>query len=164
MCDRLHKDYHASDLLRDIFSTGDSSRLYNQLVKEQKLFSTVSAYVTESIDDGLFLVEGRLQEGVSMEQGNAAIVSVLQQMIEEKISEEELTKVKNKIESYMLFGEVNILNRAMNLAYFDMLGNAADLNDELAKYKAVTADDIQRVANQIFQSKQCNTIHYYSKK
>jgi len=164
MCDRLHKDYHASDLLRDIFSTGDSSRLYNQLVKEQKLFSTVSAYVTESIDDGLFLVEGRLQEGVSMEQGNSAIVSVLQQMIEEKISEEELTKVKNKIESYMLFGEVNILNRAMNLAYFDMLGNAADLNDELAKYKAVTADDIQRVANQIFQSKQCNTIHYYSKK
>jgi zinc protease len=82
--DRLHKDYHASDLLRDILSTGDSSRLYNQLVKEQKLFSSVSAYVTESIDDGLFLVEGRLQEGVSMEQGNAAIVSVLQQMVEEK--------------------------------------------------------------------------------
>jgi zinc protease len=72
----------------------------------------VSAYVTESIDDGLFLVEGRLQEGVSMEQGNAAIVSVLQQMIEEKISEEELTKVKNKIESYMLFGEVNILKQS----------------------------------------------------
>ncbi|MBK8659924.1 MAG: insulinase family protein [Bacteroidetes bacterium] len=162
MCARNHADYHAADLLRDILSTGDSSRLYNELVKEQKLFSSVSAYMTESIDEGLFMIEGKLQEQVSMQQASDAIEAVLQNMVQVAIDETELTKVKNKIESYLLFGEVNILNRAMNLAFFEMLGHAGWANEELDKYRAVTAPQMQRVASEIFRPEVCNTLHYFA--
>lgn len=162
MCARNHADYHAADLLRDILSTGDSSRLYNELVKEQKIFSSVSAYMTESIDEGLFMIEGKLQENISMQQANEAIESVLSKMVQEGVDDTELTKVKNKIESYMLFGEVNILNRAMNLAYFEMLGNANDVNTEIEKYKSVTASQLKEVAAKIFRNEICSTMHYFS--
>lgn len=162
MCDRLSKDFHASDLLRDILSTGDSSRLYQQLVKEKKIFSSISAYSTETIDDGLMMVEGRLSQGISMETAEKAIEEALDAMVKEKVSDEELVKVKNKIEAYTTFGEVNVLNRAMNLAYFDMLGNPADVNKEIEKYAAVTPETLQQAAASIFRKENCNTLRYYS--
>lgn len=162
MYHRQHPDYHAADLLRDILSTGDSSRLYNELVKEKKMFSTISAYITESIDPGLFMVEGRMHPHVSMDEADAAIANVLSKVIHDGVTENELTKVKNKMESYMLFGEVNVLNRAMNLAYFEMLGNAADVNNELDKFRAVTVEQMQRVAKEIFKEEVCNTLLYFS--
>lgn len=162
MCARTHADFYASDLLRDILSTGDSSRLYQQLVKNKKLFSSISAYSTETIDAGLLMVEGRLSDGVTMETAEQAIEAVLQEITKTKIAEEELTKVKNKMEALIAFSEVNILNRAMNLAYFEMLGNASWVNDEPAKYAAVTAEQLQQVAVSIFRPENCNTIHYYS--
>ncbi len=162
MCERNHPDYYAIDLLRDILSTGDSSRLYHQLVKERKLFSSVSAYTTETIDNGLLMVEAKLNKGVTMQEAQAAIEEVLQQVIDAQVSEEELVKVKNKMESYLAFGETNILNRAMNLAYFEMLGDANGVNQEIAKYNAVSAEQMQRVAKQVFQKKNSNTIYYFS--
>lgn len=162
MCARTDKDFYASDLLRDILSTGDSSRLYQQLVKEKKLFSSISAYSTETIDNGLLMVEGRLSKDVSMDTANAAIEDVLIEMVNQKVSEEELIKVKNKIEAYTTFGEVNVLNRAMNLAYFEMLGNARDINKEVEKYTDVTALGIQEAAASIFRKENSNTIRYFS--
>ena len=159
---RTDVDFHASDLLRDILSTGDSSRLYQQLVKEKKLFSSISAYSTETIDDGLLMVEGRLSEGVSMEVAEKAIEESVSEMVNEKVSEEELVKVKNKIEAYVTFGEVNVLNRAMNLAYFEMLGNAGDVNKEVEKYAAVTSEKLQQAAAKIFRKENSNTIRYFS--
>ncbi len=163
MCARTHEDFHASDLLRDILSTGDSSRLYNELVKEQKLFSSIAAYTTETVDAGLLMVEGKLNKDVTMEAAEKAIEAVLEKMVTEKIDGKELVKVQNKMESYIAFGETNILNRAMNLAYYEMLGNAADVNKEIEKYQAVTPEKIQAVAASIFRKENLNTIRYYSK-
>jgi predicted Zn-dependent peptidase len=162
MCARADEDFHASDLLRDILSNGDSSRLYQQLVKEKKLFSSISAYSTETIDEGLLMVEGRLSKGVSMDEAETAIEEVLSEMVREKISDEELVKVKNKIEAYITFSEVNILNRAMNLAYFEMLGNANAVNGEIEKYRAVTSEKMQQAAAKIFRKENSNTIRYFS--
>lgn len=159
---RVDADFYAADLLRDILSTGDSSRLYQQLVKEKKIFSSITAYITETIDAGLFLIEGKLSKGFSIEEADKAVEECLQQVVAEKISDEELTKVHNKIESYLAFGETNILNRVMNLAYFEMLGNAAAVNDEIKKYTSVTADDIQQVAAKIFRKERSNTLKYLS--
>ena len=125
-------------------------------MKEKKLFSSISAYSTETIDNGLLMVEGRLSEGVSMDEAEKAIDEVLNEMVNVKVSDEELTKVKNKIEAYVTFGEVNVLNRAMNLAYFDMLGNAADVNREVEKYAAVTSDKLQQAAANIFRKENSN--------
>jgi predicted Zn-dependent peptidase len=162
MCARMDADFHASDLLRDILSSGDSSRLYQQLVKEKKIFSSISAYSTETIDDGLLMIEGRLSEGVSMDTAEKAIEESVNEMVNVKVSEDELQKVKNKIEAYVIFGEVNVLNRAMNLAYFDMLGNVNDVNKEVEKYAAVTSDKLQQAAAKIFRKENSNTIRYFS--
>ena len=162
MCARTHNNFHASDLLRDILSNGDSSRLYQQLVKDKKLFSSISAYTTETIDDGLMMIEGRLSEGVSMDTAENAINEVVKEMVDKRVDEHELTKVKNKIEAYVTFGEVNVLNRVMNLAYFDMLDQLADVNKEVEKYSAVTADKLQQAAAEIFREEKSNTIRYFS--
>lgn len=159
---RKSAEYYAADLLRDILSTGDSSRLYQQLVKEKKLFSSISAYMTETIDAGLFMIEGKLSEGVSMQTADKAIEEAVAQIQNEKLPEQELTKVKNKLESYLAFGEVNILNRAMNLAYFDMLGDAGAVNHEIEKYNVVTTQQIQETAQRIFSTASCNTIYYFA--
>ncbi len=159
---RTDADFHASDLLRDILSNGDSSRLYQELVKEKKLFSSISAYSTETIDDGLLMIEGRLSKDVSMDAADKAIEEAVTEMVNTKVSEGELKKVKNKIEAYVTFGEVNVLNRAMNLAYFDMLGNVADVNKEVEKYSAVTSDQLQQAAAKIFTKENSNTIRYFS--
>ncbi|MBL7779247.1 MAG: insulinase family protein [Chitinophagales bacterium] len=159
---RKSAEYYAADLLRDILSTGDSSRLYQKLVKEQKLFSSISAYMTETIDAGLFMIEGKLSEGASMQTADKAIEEAVAQIQNKKLPEQELTKVKNKLESYLAFGEVNILNRAMNLAYFDMLGDAGAVNHEIEKYNVVTTQQIQETAQRIFSTASCNTIYYFA--
>ena len=162
MCARKDANYYATDLLRDILSSGDSSRLYQELVKEKRLFSSIGAYISETIDAGLFVIEGKLNAEVQMDQANRAIEEVLAIICKEKINETELTKVKNKIEAYLVFGETNVLNRAMNLAYFEMLGNPDDINHETEKYLAVTSDKLHEIAGQVFKKENCNTLRYLS--
>lgn len=163
VCDRRNADYYVTDLLRDILGSGDSSRLYQGLVKEKKIFSSMAAYLTETVDAGLLVIEGKLNKDVSMDDANKAIEELLAKVAQEKISDTELTKVKNRIESFMTFGETNILNRAMNLAYFEMLGDPNEVNKEIDKYKAVTTNQLGEVASRIFRKENCNTIRYFSK-
>ena len=108
------------------------------------------------------MIEGRLSEGVSMDIAENAINEVVKDMVDERVDEQELTKVKNKIEAYITFGEVNVLNRVMSLAYFDMLGQLADVNREVEKYSAVTAQKLQEAAADIFREDRSNTIRYFS--
>jgi len=164
MPSRLHKDYQAYDLLSDILSQGQSSRLYNSLLKEQQLFSDVHAYITSSLDEGLFVIEGKLSEGVSVAAAEAAVWMELDKIAAEEVTETELTKVKNKSESIMVFAEMSLLDKAMNLAYYELLGDAADLNTEIDKYLAVTAAKIQHAAQQTFVREQCSTLYYLTAK
>ncbi|UKJ06544.1 M16 family metallopeptidase [Solitalea lacus] len=157
---RKEKEFYATDLISDILSRGDSSRLYRSLVKEQQLFSEINAYVSGDMDPGLFIVEGKLVEGIVMEEAEKAILEELNRMKNEQIPVEELTKVKNKIESTMVFSELNLLDKAMNLAYFELMGNAANYNLEKEKYQQVTAFQIQEQANAIFTENNCSTLYY----
>ena len=159
---RMGKKYHAADLISDILSNGESSRLNQTLVKQQKTFTNINAYITGEIDPGLFIVEGKLSDGVSFEQAEASIDSVLESLWKEPIAENELTKVKNNIEVKKVVSEVNILNKAMNLAYCEMLGDANLINTEIEQYQAVTTADIAATAQQIFSKNNCSTIHYKS--
>lgn len=159
---RLGPKYHTADLISDILSNGESSRLNQILVKQQKTFTNINAYVTGEIDPGLLIVEGKLSDGVSFEQGEESIGSVLESLWKEPISEKELTKVKNNIEVKKIVSEVNVLNKAMNLAYCEMLGDANIINTDIEHYQAVTAADIASTAQQIFRKNNCSTIHYKS--
>lgn len=164
MPERKHIDYQAYDLMSDILSQGQSSRLYNSLLKEKQLFSEIHAYITSSLDEGLFVVEGKLSEGIVMEDAEAAVWEELYKIAAEEVTETELTKVKNKSESIMVFAEMSLLDKAMNLAYYELLGDAADLNTEIDKYLAVTAPKIQHAAKQTFVREQCSTLYYLTAK
>ncbi len=161
---RMDDNYQAFDLMADILSQGHSSRLYNSLLKEQQLFSDIHAYITSSIDAGLFVVEGKLSEGITIEAAEAAVWEELLKMTDEEVTETELTKVKNKSESIMVFAEMSLLDKAMNLAYYELLGDASSLNTEINKYLAVTAEKIKLAAQQTFVRQQCSTLYYLTAK
>jgi zinc protease len=160
MPDRENSEYQTYDLMADILSQGQSSRLYNSLLKEQQLFSDVHAYITSSIHEGLFIVEGKLVEGVTVEQAEAAIWEELFQLTQEEVTYDELTKVKNKSESIMVFAEMSLLDKAMNLAYYELLGDADTLNTEIDKYLAVTPQRILSAAKETFQKQKSSTLYY----
>jgi len=157
---RRDQDYQAYDLMADVLSQGQSSRLYNSLLKEQQLFSDVHAYITSSMDEGLFIVEGKLGEGVTVEDAEKAVWAELEKISTEQVTETELTKVKNKSESIMVFAEMSLLDKAMNLAYYELLGDAAGLNTEIDKYLAVDAATILNAAKKTFVREQCSTLYY----
>ena len=160
MPERMSVAYQSYDLLSDILSQGQSSRLYNSLLKEQQLFSDIHAYITSSIDEGLMVVEGKLREGVSVETAEAAIWAELEHIKSEPVTANELTKVKNKSESIMVFAEMSLLDKAMNLAYYELLGDAALLNSEIDRYQSVTAAQIQEAAQQLFVKEKSSTLYY----
>lgn len=160
MASRLDADYQVYDLLSDVLSQGQSSRLYNSLLKEQKLFSEINAYITSSLDEGLFVVEGKLVAGVAMADAEKAIWQELEKISTELVSEEEMTKVKNKSESIMVFAEMSLLDKAMNLAYYELLGDAAKLNTEINKYLAITAAQLQKVAAKTLVKEKSSTLYY----
>ncbi|MCZ4222331.1 M16 family metallopeptidase [Pedobacter rhodius] len=157
---RLSNDYYAYDLLSDILSGGKSSRLHNSLLKEQQLFSDINAYISSSLDPGLFIVEGKLVEGVSIERAEAAIWAELEKIKTELVAADELTKVKNKVESVLVFSEMNLLDKAMNLAYYELLGDADILNKEAAQYLKVEAEDIKRISKETFEKNSSSTLYY----
>lgn len=160
---RHSPDFFATDMLSDVLSNGDSSRLYRQLKKERKLFSDIDAYTTGTFDAGLLVIEGKLTEGVSMEQAQAAIWEVLDDLKNVKILENELQKHKNKLESSTVFSECNFLNKAINLAFYEAMGDAKLINEEITYYLELTTDDLQRVANDIFRQENCSALYYFSK-
>nr|WP_199157746.1 pitrilysin family protein [Pedobacter sp. ASV2] len=157
---RLSDDYYAYDLLSDILSRGQSSRLYNSLLKEKQLFSDINAYISSSLDPGLFIVEGKLIEGITIETAEKAIWVELEKIKAELVSKDELTKVKNKVESVLVFSEMSLLDKAMNLAYYELLGDADLLNQETAQFLKVTADDIKRISNETFNKNSSSTLYY----
>jgi len=157
---RLSNDYYAFDLLSDILSRGQSSRLYNSLLKEQQLFSDINAYISSSLDPGLFIIEGKLVEGVAIETAEKAIWAELEKLKTELVSDTELTKVKNKVESILVFSEMSLLDKAMNLAYYELLGDAALLNKETAEFLKVQSADIKRIANETFGKNSSSTLYY----
>ncbi len=160
MSSRLDNDYYASDLISDILSNGDSSRLFSKLVKEEKMFSELQAFISGDMDNGMFIVTGKLMQGVEVNAAEQAIYQELEKIKNELVNPVELQKVKNKIESTLTFSEVSILTKAMNLAYFELLGGAGKINDEISHYEKVTPQDIQRVANNMFRTENDSTLYY----
>ena len=159
---RLDRRYYIIDLLTDILSGGGSSRLYQSLVKEKQLFSNIECHHFGSTDDGLVVIEGKLVKGVKMEVAEKAIEIELEKMKSELVSETELQKVKNKIESMIAFEDMSVMSRANSLAHYEILGDAAWMNDELEKYGMVNTEDILQESRNIFRNSNCNTIHYLS--
>tara|TARA_R110002072_G_scaffold87392_3_gene197251 strand:- start:433 stop:1671 length:1239 start_codon:yes stop_codon:yes gene_type:complete len=164
MPERLHPDFYATDLITDILSLGNSSRLYRRLVKEKSLFNDLNAYITGDIDPGLLIIAGKLNPGVEMNLAEKAIEDELQKLVNELVPEEELQKVKNKMQAAYEFGQTTILNKAMALAISAFIDRAELVNEEIESYKKVDVQQIQQVAKELFRKENCSTLYYKAKK
>jgi zinc protease len=159
---RMDHRYYVSDLITEILSGGGSSRLFQSLVKEKKLFSNIECYHFGTVDAGLLAIEGKLVKGVKMEDAEAAINIELEKLKSEKIADSELDKVKNKTESMMAFEDMSLMNRASSLAFYELMGGANLINSELERYNKVTTDDIRELSRNIFREENSSTIWYLS--
>ena len=160
MSNRMHPDYYVYDMITDILSNGRSSRFIQSLVQEQKLFTSIDAYISGSLDEGLLHVTGKPVEGASLGQAEEAIWKELEKMKTVPVSEQELEKVKNRYESEQIFNNINYLNVATNLAFFELTGKAEDINEEVGKYRAVTAEQIQAISARCFVPENCSILYY----
>ena len=163
MMERNHPHYYAVDLACSILGRDKSSRLYQTLVKEKKLFNSISSSLTESVDPGLFVIQGKLNDGIEMKKAEQAIEEVLQDFIEKNpISKQELTKVKNQEETSLQFANMELLARAMKLAFCAHLGNPNLINEEQEKIQGVVLGDLHQEVKSILQKTNCSTLYYYN--
>lgn len=160
MCNRYHRAYHAFDIITDLLSNGRSSRFIQTLVQEKKLFTSIDAYISGSLDEGLLHITGKPASGVSLEEAEEAVWQELDKLKTVPVSEQELEKVKNRYESEQIFNNINYLNVATNLAFFELLGRAEDINLEVGKYRSVTVEQIQETARRAFVPENCNVLYY----
>ena len=157
---RKEAGYHECDLITEIMGNGYASRLYQTLVKEQQVFSNINCYHTGSIDPGLLVIEGKVKEGKTIEEADAAVQAQIQLLLRNGITDAELQKAQNKIESMIAFEDMSILSRANNLAFYELLGDAALINKELDKYAAVTVQSLMNTAHIVFADNNENTLIY----
>ncbi len=157
---RFHPDYYAVDLMSDVLSRGQSSRLYQQLVKEKEIFTSVSSFVMSTIDPGLFVVSGRVKEGIDLKDAEKEVDAILQKIVDDGTTEEELEKVKNQAEASLEFGDVEVMNRAMNLAFATLSGDPDWVNQEGRLISSVTLQDIKRVAGEVLRDENSSVMYY----
>jgi predicted Zn-dependent peptidase len=163
MVSRNHEDFAASDLISDLLSNGKSARLYQQLVKEKQIFSNIDAYITGDADPGLLLISGAVSEDISMEKAEEHLKEELNKLIREEVDSEELQKVKNKVEAVHEFSKTSVLHKAMNMSFYELLGDAERINTEIEAYRKVTPEDIKRVSNYLLNETNCSTLYYQKK-
>ena len=160
MPERRNKDYHTCDLVTDLLAAGQSSRLIQHLVHRDKLFTSIDAYIQGSIDKGLLFVIGRMTDDTSFSTAEEAVWRELEELKVKPINKDELEKVRNRSESERTFNNINYLNRAINMAQLELIGQDRELADELRRYCAITADDVQRLSKAIFLKRNCSVLYY----
>lgn len=160
MSDRYQQEYHVCDLITDILSAGQSSRLIQRLINTRKLFTSLDAYIQGSLDAGLLYIMGRLSDGVTFEEAEQAVWHELDTLKRVAVPDEELNKVRNRSESERTFNNISYLNRAINLAQLELIGQDPTLEDELTRYCSVTAEDIKHTSRKIFTKKNCSVLYY----
>jgi zinc protease len=164
MTEKMHQDFYIADTISDILSTGTSSRLYENLVKNEKAFVEIDAYITASNDVGLFVIEGKIAADCAVERAEALVWNELEKLKTTLILDKEMQKIKNKMLTYMQFSEASLLNRAIALAYFELLGDANQINQEIEAYEKVNPMHIQKFAQQYFTKERSNTLYYLKQK
>ncbi|MCF2486819.1 pitrilysin family protein [Dyadobacter sp. CY347] len=157
---RYENGFYATDLLSDILGRGKSSRLYQSLLKERSIFNSISASVTSSLDPGLLLIKGNLNPNVTLDEADAAVTEILSEIVANGANDDEVTKVKNQSEASLAFSEVELLNRAMNLAFAANAGNVDWANEDAEIIRNLTSEDIHKAAKSVLRPENASTLYY----
>jgi len=164
MTGRFTNDFYTADLLNDILSRGHSSRLYNTLVKEKEIFSSISSFTMGTIDPGMLVISGRVKEGIDLESAEAEIDNVLSSLVADGLDAKELQKVKNQAQTTMEFEKVEVTNRALNLAFATLSGDTDLINQEAGRIESITQDDVIRVASNLLTQQNSSVLYYHAEK
>jgi len=164
MSSRLDPAFYAADLLSDILSGGNSARIDERLIKGQKLFTEADVFLSGENEPGLFIATGKINDGVDFEFARKAMFEEVRQTADSLITPHELEKVKNKVEAEQVYNEIGYLEKAMQLAAYEILGDAGLINEQAERYRNVSPDDIREVASEILREGNCNTLNYLSLK
>lgn len=164
MGNRLSRDFFLGDMASDLLAGGDSARLYERLIKRKRLFASANAYISGDVDNGMFVFTGQLLPTTSEAAAEEAIWKEITDLQAGNISEYEIEKVKNKFEANTLFGELNVMNKAMNLGYYEMIGDLPLINREVEIYRSLTADDVADFSTRTFSKENSSTLIYRAAK
>ncbi len=161
MGDRRSEEFYLGDLTSDLLAGGDSARLYDRLVRQRRLFASVNAYILGSIERGLFILSGQLLPNTTEEQAEEALWQEALALADPaQITPYELEKVKNKFEANTLFGELNVMNKAMNLGFYELTGDLSLINREVEIFRSITAEEVATFARSCFRRDRSNTLIY----
>ena len=163
MGDRLSRDFFLGDMTSDLLAGGDSARLYERLIKRKRLFASTNAYISGDVDRGMFVFTGQLLPSTTETEAEAAIWEEIDDMKAGNITEYEVEKVKNKFEANTLFGELNVMNKAMNLGYYEMIGDLGLINREVEIYRSLQATDVADFSKRTFRKENSSTLIYRAK-
>ncbi len=163
MGNRLSPDFFVGDMTSDLLAGGDSARLYDRLIKRKRLFATANAYISGDLDCGTFCFTGQLLPTTSVEAAEEAVWAEISELQQGKVSKYEIAKVKNKFEANTLFGELNVMNKAMNLGYYEMTGDISLINREVDIYRSLGAEDVADFSRRIFRRENSSTLIYRAK-
>ena len=155
--------FYSGDLLSDLIGRGLSSRIYKELVSDKRLFTTAGASVTGNFDPGLFIVSGMLSPGVDFDKAENALDKIIDDVKNGEILDSELEKIKNKVESTFLFNNINHSDIAFHLVWFELMGNAGNINKEVNRYREVKKEDLRSFACEYLKDNQSSVLYYTSK-
>jgi predicted Zn-dependent peptidase len=160
----MSDDFYVLDLLTDLLSGGESGRLHVKLVREKNIFSEINAFLSSDIDPGLMILTGKLMAGIRIEDAENAVNEVISELQDELPEQNELEKVKNRFESSTVLMNTGILHKAMNLSFYELLGDASLINTEIDRYRATTGKMVQEAAGKYLVPYNCSTLYYLSSK
>jgi len=158
MSHRKSFEYYIADLLSDALGREKSSRLYNKLKKELNLVSEISSYITGSLDEGLLIISGKMNNGVNLEKLDKELWQELEAFLGKPMPQIEIDKLNIKIRTAREFQDQGLLNRAMNLCHYELLGDAAAINEDINVYQSITTENMLEVGKAILQKKNCSLL------
>ena len=168
--DALYQTYHIPgrkedsfmiyDILSDILGRGKQSYLYNLLVVKNKIFTSMVCYHTGTADTALLVIEGKVNKGVDLEDAELALQSALESFQLEGITTQALEQARNQALSTHAFSRLEVLNLAMQLAYYEWLGDADQINTEEKLIEEVTLEQVVRAAQTTLKVSRSNTLLY----
>lgn len=162
MAERKSEGYYLADLLSDEIGKDKSGKLYLTLKKEKALVHEINAYITGSIDEGLLIITGKLSPGKNFEELDLNLWEILETFKNSPISAHDLNRLKMKGKTSKAFQEQGLLNRAMNLSFFELLGDAEGINQEEEIYNAIEAEHLQAYAQLILKKENCSRLYIQS--
>lgn len=162
-CKRKDKEFYPTNLISHLLSNGDSALLTENLTQKKKIFTHIESLLTETFDEGLFIINGTPADGVSLQQAEKALWTEIEKFISNPIKSKQLQKVKNKTQTLLYYSELNIETKARMLSVFEAMETAERVQQEEDNYQNVSINNIQTVGKKILRRENSSTIYYKAK-